>query len=230
MNENTEPLNPATRTRKGHPGKIKDEVGHRYERLLVLEMAGRNISQQVEWRCKCDCGKETVVCGAALRAGTVVSCGCYGAEQRLKATRKHGLSNSKIYGSYKSMISRCTNPNDIDWKYYGGRGITVCDRWMESVENFYADMSPTWQEELTIERKNVNLGYSPENCCWITMKEQGGNKRNTRRFEYKGEFLMKTELAAKAGISLACFLAREKMGWPLEKIMTQPKQKKTFSK
>lgn len=204
---------------------IKNEVGNRHGRLVVLRREGRNICGQVTWRCKCDCGNETVQAGSALRAGTVVSCGCYHSEVSAKIHLTHGLSNSPIYQCHKLMVSRCTNPNDIGWTNYGGRGIKVCERWMR-VENFYEDMAPSWKPGLSIDRIDVNGNYCPENCRWATDSEQNLNKRNTVRYEYNGQMLTKTQLARMAGMSTPALRGRMKLGWPLEKIMTRPLQKK----
>lgn len=221
MDMNNDEIPTAARKRVGHPGKIKDETGNRYGRLLVLRIEGRNISEQVTWRCLCDCGKETVQAGSTLRAGTVVSCGCYGIEARRAATKTHGLSETAIYGSHAEMVRRCTSDKHISWANYGGRGIKVCERWLK-FENFYEDMAAMWKPDLSIERKDVNGDYCPENCCWATDSEQNRNKRNTKRIDYNGESLTKTEWAERAGISLPLFRERQELGWSMERILSTP--------
>lgn len=204
--------------------KLKDITGQRFGRLVVLRREGKNISEQATWRCKCDCGKESVVAGATLRAGKVVSCGCYHAENTGNIFRTHGHSQLGIYRSYKEMKRRCSDPRHIGWEVYGGRGIRVCDRWMV-LENFIQDMMPTWKEGLSIERKDTDGPYSPENCYWATMLEQNNNKRNNVRIEYKGETLTTAQWARKLGMSLPAFSDRLKRGWSVEKAITTPPMK-----
>ena len=128
-------------------------------------------------KCRCDCGVETVVVINSLANGLSKSCGCNVSKAAKDANTTHGKSKTKEYSIYRDMIRRCTNENRDDYKHYGGRGIKVCDRWMESFENFLADMGPR-PEGMSIDRIDNSLDYSPENCKWATQKQQ---TRNTRR-------------------------------------------------
>jgi len=227
MNDGMTTSPTAARKRAGHPGKIKDETGHRFGRLIVIGIAGRNSSEQVTWRCLCDCGIETIQAGATLRAGIVVSCGCYGAEARLSSVTKHGLSTSGPYQSYKELVRRCTSPQHIGWADYGGRGIKVCDEWA-TFEAFYADMGLSWKPKLTIERRDVNGPYSKANCYWATMTEQNNNKRNNVKIEHAAENLTSAQWARRANISLPLFRSRRKHGWTMDEILnTRPHQART---
>lgn len=124
------------------------------------------------WLCKCQCGKLVVVRGNSLTSGNTTSCNC--------SRRRDGVKAKPVrppeYRSWDNMIQRCTNPNYPWFFRYGGRGITVCARWLSFV-NFLADMGPRPGKGWSIERKNNDLGYSPQNCCWATASQQAINKR-----------------------------------------------------
>lgn len=117
------------------------------------------------------------------------------------------------------MRQRCQNPNDRTYKNYGGRGITVCDRWLESFENFYADMGPKPSPKHSIERKDNDGPYSPENCRWATRVEQGRNRRNNRRVTIGGETKCLSEWAVVAGVCYATMLSRTRRGWLGERLL-----------
>lgn len=149
-------------------------AGMKFGRLTVRRQSERKSASGAMWLCVCDCGKETVVASLKLRDGKTVSCGCAKRERLLNFT--HGLSNkSKTYRTWKEMRQRCRNPNATQYKWYGGRGIKVCDRW-DSYENFLSDMGER-PEGKTIDRINPDLGYEPTNCRWATPKEQAATNR-----------------------------------------------------
>jgi len=141
-------------------------AGQRFGKLLVVKEIEKRESEHILWECTCDCGNEIIVCGNSLRRGHTKSCGCLG---------KHGMYGTPTYRTWLHMIQRCNNSNSDGYRYYGARGITICERWLK-FENFFKDMGER-PEGLTIERVNNNEGYCLDNCKWATLAEQGKNKR-----------------------------------------------------
>lgn len=157
-------------------------AGERFGRLVAVQRHGPFWT----WHCVCDCGKQVIVRGSALRNGNTKSCGCLNVDSLRSRFRKHGHSQGSLeYVSWLGMRARCRNPKNRSWKNYGGRGISVCSRW-ESFEAFLTDMGYAPSSKYTIERRNNELGYYPENCCWISKAEQGKNTRRVIRLSIDG--------------------------------------------
>lgn len=165
---------------KANGPKQRDRlVGKRFGRWTVIAAADVDGRQQSQWECRCDCGTVRVVPGDNLKAGRSTSCGCFRREVVGERFTTHGGTETSEYASWKAMKQRCLDPNRINFKNYGGRGITVCERWRDSFENFLADMGPKPTPEHSIDRWPDNDGnYEPTNCRWATDSEQ---QRNTRR-------------------------------------------------
>lgn len=152
-------------------------TGARFVRLTVIGHAPKAEARGTRWRCRCDCGTETVVKTMDLRNGDTKSCGCLQREKVGKLNVSHGRSKTPEYASWCMMINRCTNANGTDYRHYGGRGITICQRWRDSFEAFLADMGSRPSMKYSLDRINNEGNYEPGNCRWATMKEQAQTRR-----------------------------------------------------
>lgn len=152
----------------------------------------------VRWLCSCDCGGNAVVASLDLRNGHTQSCGCFRSAQTSKRMKKHGMTGSPTHRTWISMRRRCNETSHDQYKYYGGAGITVCERWQTSFENFLADMGERPQGT-TLDRKDPKGNYEPSNCRWATQKEQMNNTSRSVKFE--GKTL--TEWSEELGIQYA---------------------------
>ena len=151
--------------------------GHKFERLTATNQS-KKIGIHTYWLCVCECGNSKFIRESSLIHGYSNSCGCLQRQIMSSVMKRHGMTNSREFNTWKSMIGRCNNIKDPAYKYYGGRGILVCSRWFESFENFYEDMGNR-PEGKTIDRIDTNGNYEPSNCKWSTPKEQQTNRRIT---------------------------------------------------
>jgi hypothetical protein len=167
------------------------------------------------WLCRCECGTIREVKAKNLLYKLSRSCGCLHNEQFLARVVTHGMYDTPEYIAWQNMKKRCLIPSHPSFHHYGGRGITVCDRWIDSFKNFYADMGPR-PEGKTLERCNNSEGYSPENCCWDTRKRQARNTRSTKYVQYLGQEVSLSEAAELSGINKGTLRHRMRKGWPAQ--------------
>jgi hypothetical protein len=200
------------------PAKL-NLAGQRFGRLIVLEVHDQDARRAYRWKCRCDCGHETVVRGSQLKSGVTRSCGC-GIREAASRPRKHGQTRTPLYKRWRAMIERTRNPNNDEFHNYGGRGIDVCERW-KSFENFAADMGATFDEALTLERRDVNGNYSPQNCYWATAKQQTRNKRNNHVVEWRGRRMVVTDWAELLGLNPNTVVHRLRRDWSVDRALTK---------
>lgn len=159
-------------------GKILDLTGHKYGRLTPLKMVERNSSNKVQWLCLCDCGNTVKVTTGHLRSGHTKSCGCYNIDSSVESSTTHNGKGTRLYEIWEGMKKRCNNPNSKYYHLYGGRGICVCDEWQNDFSAFRDwAMANGYEDNLTIDRMEVDGNYEPSNCRWATRKEQNNNTR-----------------------------------------------------
>lgn len=180
--------------------KFMDLSRQKIGRLLVIKRADNNKHGNVQFECKCDCGKTIIVAASHLRNGNTRSCGCLKSEYVSDKNRTHNLSKTRLYGVWGALVQRCRNPRNADYHLYGGRGITLCDEWLD-FENFHRwalDQGYNENAEygsMTIDRIDVNRGYCPENCRFANAIEQANNKRTNRKFLFDNEYLTIAQIA-----------------------------------
>lgn len=161
----------------------RDLTGQRFGRIEVLSLEGRTARGELAWRARCSCGTEKVIAAYQLSSGRTVSCGCYRQAQakagliRMKHGHDRTKRRSKEYEAWAGLVSRCTNPNHRAWKNYGGRGISVCERWRLSFEAFLEDVGFAPSPELSVDRIDNDGNYEPGNVRWATRQQQQANKR-----------------------------------------------------
>ncbi len=193
-----------------------NEIGNVYGRWTVIAWSHRAKGRDF-WLCRCDCGTEKATILKDLRKGKSKSCGCLNMER----ITIHGQSESATWRSWKSMNQRCSNPNSTGFKNYGGRGVLVCDRWRD-FPAFFADMGER-PPGMTLERRNNNLGYSPENCLWATRKQQSLNRRDNHLLTFREQTLPLSAWAEKIGFSPEILRYRIRAGWTIKRaLLTVP--------
>jgi hypothetical protein len=199
------------------PKKIQ-MLGMKFNRLTVLSERGKD-AHGYRYACLCDCQAEVEVSGAHLRSGTVKSCGCLRSEVTAKKNTKHGCVGSPEYESWQAMKNRCLQEGQSAYKRYGGRGIKICDRWMD-FENFLSDMGAR-PSGMTLERINGDGNYEPSNCRWATIAEQNRNTSQVVMLTHDGKTMCMTDWAKETGIPYPTIQDRRRRGWSVELILAR---------
>lgn len=204
----------------------KDISGKEYERWTVIRR--NEIGKTSLWLCRCKCGTERLVYQGDLKSGSSKSCGCLTSEVTAARNRTHGKTYSVEYECWSGIKKRCYNENSEAFQWYGARGVKVCDRWLSSFENFLADMGQKPSALHSIERRNTDGDYCPENCYWGTALEQGKNKRNNRLLTARGETFHLSEWSRITGLGITTILRRLARGWSEEDAILLPKKVNQF--
>lgn len=208
---------------KSLPQQCRDLTGLRFGRYAVSGPAGRAAYGALRWNCQCDCGARREVDGQSLVSGRAQSCGCLKRERMTSHGQSGGANSSPSpeYNIWTSMIARCSNPKSQSWLRYGGRGISVCERWRVSFDAFLKDMGERPSRLHSLDRINNDGNYSPDNCRWATKKEQARNRSRVHMLHFNGQSLSVAEWAEHIGIPYATLRQRLKK-WTLEKSLTTP--------
>ena len=202
--------------------KLIDVTGKKFNMLTVVERLENTSDGGSVWLCRCECGTLTKVRGKNLKNGAVKSCGCL---KNKPTTQTHGMSKTSIYKIWAGMKSRCSYEKSCSFSRYGGRGIKVCDEWKNSFESFYTwSLDNGYKKGLSIERVNNNGDYCPENCKWVSQKEQCLNRRTNIVYKYKGESHTLTEWCEALNLNYKLVHNRiYKLGWSFDKAVSMPR-------
>lgn len=222
----------------------KDYINQKFGRLTVIKEMDSKIYPGKKYKttvrmmlCQCSCGNTTIVGTPSLTTGNTTSCGCYNKEKLKEANTTHGCSwingpqlHRDTYHIWAGMKSRCSNPNTLKYKYYGGRGITVCDKWKDSKNgfiNFINDMGYKPTDDHSIDRIDPTGNYSPDNCRWVTFDVQCKNKRNSIKIEYKEKIYSLSDLAIMFNLKPGTLYSRlYEYKWELETALTSAVDKR----
>jgi hypothetical protein len=217
--------------------KFINIAGNKYGKLTAISYQGNDKHGKAVWLCRCECGNEKFFVGCDLRSNKIASCGCLqkelASEYCRKNKSKHKMCDTRIYSIWVHLKERCISKKSDNFKNYGGRGITICDKWLD-FEGFYEDMGRSYEEHIkifgenntSIDRIDNNKSYMKDNCKWSTLIEQSNNKRNNKHILYNGETMTLAEASRKFKINYDALLKRLKKGWSAEKALLTPIRKK----
>lgn len=205
--------------------RFKELAGQKFGRLRVLSLKGflaYKDSRQAVWICICDCKNRKLVRSSKLLSGGTKSCGCLRREAVAAKNTTHGGSYSKTFICWQAMLRRCSNPNIPEWPRYGGRGITVCERW-KKFENFREDMGERPSLNHSLDRFPDNDGnYDKSNCRWATYSQQNRNRRSNHNLTIGDRTMTITEWSEHSGVSKNTITGRLNLGWCIEKAVFHP--------
>ncbi len=205
-----------------------DMTNLRFGNVVVLRIAPPS-KGKAKWVCVCDCGSEFTTCGGKLRCGDVISCQKCSKKRVQESRTTHGQRRSAEYRIWTHIKSRCLNEKVPEFKHYGGRGVFICDRWKNSFENFLADMGPRPGPQYSIDRRDNDGGYEPNNCRWASKKEQANNTRANRRVTIGHETKNMTQWADEIGVKREVIHKRLKRGVDISRLLEPTARAKTFA-
>lgn len=198
------------------PKPIIDLSGQRFGKLVAIDIAVHEKGKHIKWNCICDCGNKIIATGAYLKNGKKTHCGC-------EKPFSYRLAYPRIYSIWQNMKDRCGNPKNEKYKDYGGRGITVCQEWIDSFEAFCKwALENGYADNLTLDRIDVNGNYEPSNCRWITMFDQMGNMRKNVYITYNGETKHLSEWCRIFNVKYSTIEYRLKNGYSVEEAFETP--------
>jgi hypothetical protein len=200
--------------------RFKDLTNMRFGKLLALEPIKKSYDTKYYWRCICDCGKEKIIMSSNLARGISTTCGC-GKIKLGEVTTKHGMTKTRIFKIWTGIRKRCNNPKCKSYKWYGGRGVKISDKWDNFID-FYNDMKEGYADDLSLDRINPNGNYEPGNCRWATSKIQNRNRRNNNVITYNNKSKTLAEWAELSGNNYTVINYRIKNGWDIEKAIFSP--------
>jgi hypothetical protein len=215
------------------PNNMPNEIsliGTKFNRLTVIKKVGIHKRYRTYlYECKCDCGVVKTFVGSRVKSGSVKSCGCLQKQRARENVKTHGMSGTRFFKTWLSMIDRCKGLNNKLYINYGGRGITVCERWLKFI-NFRDDMYESYKDHVkvfgtrntTIERIDNCGNYEISNCRWASYKEQSRNKRSNVLLEYKNKTQILADWAREVGLTAGCLRMRLKQGCTVEQALTLP--------
>ncbi len=204
-------------------------LGQKFGRLTVLDRDKSNNTKHAYWICQCECGKIKSIRSAHLRSGGTISCGCYSAEMAAKRKTTHNLYGNRIYRIWANMIQRCKNPHEKCYKNYGGRGISVCQEWVENFLSFHSyviSLVDSDNEKMTLDRIDNDGNYEPGNVRWATRKQQGRNTRTVKMVTYKGKTQCLLDWSLELSLDKGTIRERLKRGMTIEQALEKPGNRK----
>ena len=208
-----------------------DLTGQKFGRLTVIKRLENNKRNETVWLCKCECGKEVNVTYGHLAYGHSKSCGCYAKELFVNTVSKHKLRTHRLYNIWRGIKQRCCNSKSVFFNYYGGRGIKICDEWLNDFKKFYDwSVKNGYDGKLSIDRINNDGNYEPHNCRWANPKIQSTNRRTNRIIEINGEKKCLSEWLEINNISSTTFYRRINNGWNVVEALTTPTKKNNIKK
>lgn len=208
--------------------RYKSLIGTKFNSLTIIDIHPDVKGGQYKLICKCDCGNTTITRASRVINGYTKTCGCRNEGVNKYNSNRISRKYSNLYSCWNTMRHRCYNPQNERYKYYGARGITVCDEWKKSFEPFLNwALSNGYEKGLTIDRVDVNGNYEPNNCRWVSNLCQARNKRNNRMVEFQGETKCVSQWCEDLNLPYHTIRARLRLGWDAEKAFNTPVRNKS---